>query len=223
MAHTKFVKPDTLADAVMRIERTADGEPEVVLHPGVRRLMWGHEPEFGPWLRGERERRGITLAEGSNYVGVSGTYLARVEREGTAKAPSLVFLDQVATWYTTSRNEVLTKAGFLAEVYPDQVRMRWDPTVDAFEGMLSHPALAHPSYEGLGDVLGPRVKRAWLQFAYRLEAVVREDDSFELHHEVHRNFPWGVDWWADAYSDLKQRETEEDWEEARDKTLSRID
>ncbi|TNE87272.1 MAG: XRE family transcriptional regulator [Deltaproteobacteria bacterium] len=98
----------------------ASGEPH--LQPGVR-AVWGPLPSFGTWLREVRERRGLTLAAAAKGLGVSPPYLAKVERQGTAKAPDLALIWHLAETYRLDVREVLFEAGFAFEIDPGVVEV----------------------------------------------------------------------------------------------------
>jgi transcriptional regulator with XRE-family HTH domain len=84
----------------------------------VRSQPHREELEIGQLLRAARARRGESLRGVANHLGVSPSYLSRVE--GGAKQPSSSFRAAVAQYYGLTNDDVLLAVG---QVPPDVVEI----------------------------------------------------------------------------------------------------
>jgi len=66
--------------------------------------------EFGPYLRAQREGRGLSLRGAARELGVPFSYVQRLETNRRAKPPGMPFLAKVAEVFDRPLSEVLTEA-----------------------------------------------------------------------------------------------------------------
>lgn len=74
-------------------------------------VIWGETPGFGPYLRKLRNERGLSLRKAAKEIGLSHAQLARIETNGTVRAPRIEFLETVARFYGRDTREVMHEAG----------------------------------------------------------------------------------------------------------------
>ncbi len=130
-------------------------------------ILWGQQPGFGPYLRRAREEKGLSLRKAARGLGVSHTYLLKLEAGERAGSPDREFIDKVAALYECNWGDVMHEAGYRIDL-PDDM----DPgrrLNEAFARMVLDPRV-----QPLGlstsdlDLLAPKVKAKWIAFARML-------------------------------------------------------
>ncbi len=81
-------------------------------------LLREHREAFGPWLRGERAARGLTLRVAAERLGVSFAKLQKMETGGRFRIHSLALLDDIAALYELPVHAVREAAGVRSEAPP---------------------------------------------------------------------------------------------------------
>ena len=151
---------------------TAAREPELHIDDG-RLFRWRFSPGFGPYLREARNATGLSLRKVAEAVGVSFTYLQKLETNGRYKAPTPELLTRVARLYGLQVSDVLREGGIQvrtpAEVYVQE-------KLDSAFALLVMDERLRPA--GMDEKwllsLSPLHKQQWVEFAQKLEAVVTE-------------------------------------------------
>ena len=92
--------------------------------------------EFGKYLRGLREGRGLSLADAQREAGISKGYLSLVEA-GERNPPSAEFLRKLARLYQASATEMLRRGGRLDANAAEDVEL--DELVRAYEFVINDP------------------------------------------------------------------------------------
>ena len=82
-------------------------------------LLYDLDPGFGPWIRTLRDEANLSLRGVARDLGVSHTYLQRLETGGRARKPSLPQLHKVATVFGIPADEVERRAGVRRERIAD--------------------------------------------------------------------------------------------------------
>lgn len=100
---------------------------------------WRPRPDFGPWLREQRQARELTLKAAADHLGVTVTRLHKLETGGRVRAPSLELIAAIAALYAREVDDVIGRAGFRMQL-PAELRdaARCDET---FAALVLHPAL----------------------------------------------------------------------------------
>jgi transcriptional regulator with XRE-family HTH domain len=68
-------------------------------------------PDFGPYLRSARERKGLSLRAVEEATGISNPYLSQLE-SGKVRQPSPVVLHKLALLFEVSYKDLLRLAGY---------------------------------------------------------------------------------------------------------------
>ena len=138
---------------------------------GDVRVLWGFRPEFGPWLRRQRQRLGWSVRATAPKLGISNPYLSKLETNKWPGAPKLELLGAIAEVYDLDVREVLHQAGYVFEA-DEQTAAAIDRTVDErFANLVRHPALRQPGLTApMLELIPTAVKHAWIRFAQDLEA-----------------------------------------------------
>lgn len=84
--------------------------------------MAGESP-LGPYLKGARERRCLSLRDVEIAAGVSNAYLSQIE-SGRIRQPSPAILSKLSAFYNVSYADVMKLAGYPV---PDQAHRTIDP------------------------------------------------------------------------------------------------
>lgn len=128
-----------------------------------------HNPEFGPYLRGLREDRGLSLRDAADQLGLTFAKLQKMETGGRFRIDSLNLLGDIADLYVRPRAEVLEAAGIrVLEAHTVAAELDEDA---AFAALVLHPALRPLRMDDRWlDAFSPLQKKQWVEFAKRLEA-----------------------------------------------------
>lgn len=152
------------------------GSPTLELLGGGE-LLWRPRPGFGQYLRACRERARLSLRDAAAELDVSFTRLQKMETGGRYRAPSLSFLARLSLVYGVLNSEMLREAGFDFST-DETLRVEVDPVVE-FQSIVLHPTLLPLGMdEEWCESFSPRQKAQWVEFAYKLEAQLRQDPSF---------------------------------------------
>jgi len=136
---------------------------------GVAALMWEARASFGPYLRGLRDAARLSLRAASEEMGVSFSYLAKLETGEKATPPSLKVLQRMANLYGRDLREIMHEAGFSFETSPGVEAA--EESLDArFLRLVTHPELRPMRMDAaVMEMIPPLVKRQWIEFAKKLE------------------------------------------------------
>lgn len=136
---------------------------------GVAALMWEARASFGPYLRGLRDAARLSLRAASEEMGVSFSYLAKLETGEKATPPSLKVLQRMARLYGRDLRELMHEAGFSFETSPELDAL--EENLDArFLRLVTHPELRPMRMDAVVmELIPPLVKRQWIEFAKKLE------------------------------------------------------
>lgn len=128
-----------------------------------------HNASFGPYLRELRDRRGLSLRDASDQLGLTFAKLQKMETGGRFRIDSLALFSGIADLYGRPRGEVLEAAGIkvlAAQAVSDDM-----DDEAAFGRLVLHPALRPMRMdERWLDSFSTLQKRQWVEFAKRLEA-----------------------------------------------------
>jgi len=155
---------------------TTRSPTELVLknaQPGLRpvdfaAVTWEARATFGPWLRGLRKTARLSLRAASRDLGVSFSYLAKLETGEKATPPSLKVLGRMAHVYGRDLREIMHEAGFRFETSAHADAL--EESLDArFLRLVNHPALRPMRMDPVVvELIPPLVKRQWIEFARKL-------------------------------------------------------
>ena len=131
-------------------------------------VTWESRASFGPYLRALRDAARLSLRAASQEMGVSFSYLAKLETGEKATPPSLKVLGRMANVYGRDLRELMHEAGFRFETTPQTDAM--EESLDArFLRLVSHPALRPMRMDAVViELIPPLVKRQWIEFARKL-------------------------------------------------------
>ncbi len=141
---------------------------------GVAAITWEARASFGPYLRALREAARLSLRSASEQMGVSFSYLAKIETGERSSPPTLKVLQRMAKLYGRDLRELMHEAGFRFETPADQV----DENIDRqFERLVTYPPLRPMLMDaGVIDMIPRKLKRQWVEFARKLEKHVLDSD-----------------------------------------------
>jgi transcriptional regulator with XRE-family HTH domain len=146
---------------------TAPGDQGLV--PVEAEILWSFQKDFGPYLKQIREDRGLSQRRLAHRVGVSHTYLVRLEAGDKVKAPPWDLIERIADELGRDPREVLTRAGFFYSV-PDAEPSE-DPVRRDFEALVLNADLRPTGLTAEVLPYIPRqVQRQWLEFTDKLLA-----------------------------------------------------
>jgi len=161
--------------------------PRIKIHRPESRLVpvgvldWKRKDTFPGYLRALRRQAGVSLRAAASEMGISYSYLAKMETGEKDTPPSLKVLGHIADFYGRELAEVMREAGF--DVQPAQPVPRAKAPVplrvieERFERLITHPDLTPVRWTaGELDLIPPLVKRQWIDFARKLARAVREDE-----------------------------------------------
>lgn len=143
----------------------------------VAAVTWEARATFGPYLRALRDASRMSLRAASDEIGVSFSYLAKIETGERSSPPTLKVLQRMARAYGRDLREVMHEAGFRFETPSgdDTLDERLD---DRFARLVMHPALRPMLMEpGVIDMVPRKLKRQWIEFARKLEKHFLESDE----------------------------------------------
>ena len=134
--------------------------------------VWKPQADFGPWLREQRERRGLSIRALAAETGLSFAKLQRLESGGRQRAPSSEMILGLAIFYGQPVEEVLERAGFRVDVPPDlKDAARCEAS---FERLVFHPKLRPIRMDDrFADSYSRLQKAQWVDFARKLDAHIR--------------------------------------------------
>ncbi len=137
------------------------------LEPVDASFVWSPNPGFPAYLRQVRSNAGVSLRDVAAALGMSYSWLARLETGGSARPPSVGRLSQMADLYGVDISEMLHEAGVRVELPADHDA---NASLDAkFAAVLLHPDLRPPLFtEDSIHYVPDRVKQQWLAFAEKL-------------------------------------------------------
>ena len=136
---------------------------------GFAAVTWEARTTFGPYLRGLRDAARLSLRAASARIGVSFSYLAKMETGERPSPPTIKVLDRMALVYGRDLREIMHEAGFRFET-PDEL-LALAESVDArFLRLVTHPDLRPMRMDAVViEMIPPLVKRQWIEFARKLE------------------------------------------------------
>jgi transcriptional regulator with XRE-family HTH domain len=144
--------------------------PEASAPAGLAEVTWEARASFGPYLRGLREARRLSLRAASDETGISFSYLAKLETGERLSAPSLKVLQRIARFYGRDLREIMHEAGFRFEL-PSEIEAQIESLDAQFLRLVTHPALRPMRMDAVVmEMIPPLAKRQWIEFARRLEA-----------------------------------------------------
>lgn len=134
-------------------------------------LEVAHAEDLGEDMRKWRAAKGMSLREAAAELGVAYSILQKLETGGRARTPDVDFLQRVALVYGVPIGEVFRAAGYsLREV--EDVR---DAIDHAFRELVLDPRLCPRGMDAAWlDAFSTKQKRQWLEFAWRLQDVLRD-------------------------------------------------
>lgn len=132
-------------------------------------VTWDARATFGPYLRGLREAARLSLRAASERIGMSFSYLAKLETGERSSPPTLKVLQRMAHAYGRDLRELMHEAGFRLETPPDMDALD-ESLDDRFIRLVTHPALRPMRMDpGVVEMIPALVKRQWIEFARKLE------------------------------------------------------
>jgi transcriptional regulator with XRE-family HTH domain len=141
--------------------------------PGLRpvdfaAVTWESRVTFGPYLRALRVAARLSLRAASQDLGVSFSYLAKLETGEKPTPPSLKVLGRMAHVYGRDLRELMHEAGFRFETSPEVDAL--EESLDVrFLRLVDHPALRPMRMDPVvAELIPPLVKRQWIEFARKL-------------------------------------------------------
>jgi transcriptional regulator with XRE-family HTH domain len=152
---------------IQQVQVTSDppepGEEEV----DINAYVWNRNPEFPAYLRGIREKAGLSIRQAAPALGISVPYLSRLETGGAAKPPDMRRLFLMADLYGVDRREVLRNAG--VKLDPPRDLPLVDRTEEQFARMILDPRLKPPLLDDeVLHFIAPRLKAQLIQWALHL-------------------------------------------------------
>lgn len=142
--------------------------PDGTGRTGVAAITWEARPSFGPYLRALREAARLSLRAASDEIGVSFSYLAKMETGERPNPPTLKVLQRVAKVYGRDLRELMHEAGFRFET-PSEVDTLDDDLDARFARLVTHPMLRPMRMDPVVmELIPPLVKRQWIEFARKL-------------------------------------------------------
>lgn len=160
---------------------------------GVAALTWEARASFGPYLRGLRDAARLSLRAASESMGVSFSYLAKLETGEKPTPPTLKVLQRIATVYGRDLRELMHEAGFRFET-PAEMEAMVESLDARFLRLVTHPDLRPMRMDAVVlELIPPLVKRQWIEFARKLEMYLLDGPPEEvddiLSRKPDRNAP----------------------------------
>ena len=161
------------------ISPTAVAERRDIQSAGAERgevqRVWIRAPKLGGYLKEHRERLHLSLRRASESIGISHTYLAMIEQEGTGTDHlSLEHCTAFAEAYDIDHREVLHQAGCRYAVPEDVARGLDDIEKDRFRRLFLHPELRPPNFAATHlRWFAEPARRAVLELVTNVETYVR--------------------------------------------------
>lgn len=156
---------------------------------GVAAITWEKRASFGPYLRGLRDAARLSVRAASEQIGVSFSYIAKLETGERPSPPTLKVLQRIANVYGRDLRELMHEAGFRFETPAEIDAM--DEGLDArFLRLVTHPELRPMRMDALViEMIPPLVKRQWIEFARKLELYLL-DSSEEVDDILNHKPDW---------------------------------
>lgn len=156
---------------------------------GVAAITWEKRASFGPYLRGLRDAARLSVRAASEQIGVSFSYIAKLETGERPSPPTLKVLQRIANVYGRDLRELMHEAGFRFET-PDEIDAM-DESLDArFLRLVTHSELRPMRMDALViEMIPPLVKRQWIEFARKLEMYLL-DSSEEVDDILNHKPDW---------------------------------
>lgn len=130
---------------------------------------WRPRGDFGPWLRGLRERAELSLRQAADALSYSYSSLYKLEARTPAHPPAVGLLLQLAHLYGKEPGTVLLRAGYALDLPPELVDP--DSCDEAFAALVMCPSLRPVFMTAAWTQSFSRLQKAqWVEFARKLEA-----------------------------------------------------
>jgi transcriptional regulator with XRE-family HTH domain len=137
-------------------------------------LEVAHAEDLGEKLREWRTAKKLSLREAASELDVAYSILQKLETGGRAKTPDVDFLQRVALVYGVPTGEVFRAAGYSLREIEDAR----DAIDHAFRELVLDPRLCPRGMDaGWLDAFSTKQKRQWLEFAWRLQSVLRDPNT----------------------------------------------
>lgn len=147
---------------------------------GVAALTWEARASFGPYLRGLRDAARLSLRAASETMGVSFSYLAKLETGEKPTPPTLKVLQRIANVYGRDLREMMHEAGFRFET-PAEMEAMVESLDARFLRLVTHPDLRPMRMDAVVlELIPPLVKRQWIEFARKLETYLLDGPPEEV-------------------------------------------
>lgn len=141
----------------------------------VAAVTWDARASFGPYLRALRDAARLSLRAASEQIGVSFSYLAKLETGERSSPPTLKVLQRIARAYGRDLREIMHEAGFRFETPRDELDEKLD---ERFLRLVTHPKLRPMRMDpGVIEMIPPLLKRQWIEFARKLEKHLLDSDE----------------------------------------------
>ena len=135
---------------------------------GVAAITWEARASFGPYLRALRDATRMSLRAASDQIGVSFSYLAKMETGERPNPPTLKVLQRMGRVYGRDLRELMHEAGFRFET-PSEIDTLDDGLDARFARLVTHPLLRPMRMDPVViELIPPLVKRQWIEFARKL-------------------------------------------------------
>jgi len=108
--------PDTKTKPPTRV--LSPGRPPGSKRNGSGSPAWKRRDEFGPILRGLRGEAEYSLRAAAEKVGVSFSYLAKLEQGKVKRPPDLLLLTRLADIYGADPVGLMKQAGLRIDILP---------------------------------------------------------------------------------------------------------
>ncbi|MFH1463493.1 MAG: helix-turn-helix transcriptional regulator [Pseudomonadota bacterium] len=136
---------------------------------GFATVTWEARSTFGPYLRGLRDAARLSLRAASDRIGVSFSYLAKMETGERASPPTIKVLDRMAVVYGRDLREIMHEAGFRFET-PAELQAMTESVDARFLRLVTDSRLRPMRMDAVViELIPPLVKRQWIEFASKLE------------------------------------------------------
>ncbi len=147
--------------------------PPAGTHATVVAVQWTARPSFGPYLRELREAAGLSLRAAADEVGVSFSYLSKMETGERPNPPSMKVLQRIADAYGRDLRELMHEAGFRFET-PTEIDTLDENLDERFNRLVMHPLLRPMLMDaGVVAMTPQKLKRQVIELALKLERAVR--------------------------------------------------
>lgn len=133
------------------------------------RTEWRAREQFGDYLRAVRERLGFSLREAAQLLGLSYSYVSKIETGARENPPSMRVLQTFADRYLLDIREVLYEAGMRPDVYGGADEIKEDRDA-RFHRLVSHPRLRPAGMNKTVEAcLSPLVKEMVIDLAFKIQ------------------------------------------------------